>query len=346
VVERVRGEDETVAAINFSDQARRSRGYSADSPLGRAALAALRAPSLLNTQPWRWRVHDDSAELWADRSRQLTSIDPDGRLLILSCGIALHHAAVALTILGHRPQISLWPDATRPDLLAVVRAGAKQRPSLTDQRAFQAMLARRTDRRPAPRDVCIPAYRLRQLRDAVERHGAHLHLLPSEQVPVLIVAATHAAAIETADPGVRGDLARWTHRRAGHHDGVTATSVVRQIPRRVPQREFLPNDDAGLEAGEGSDQTANYAILFSDGDQPVDWLTAGQALSALLIAATEHKIAVNPISNVIEVEPTRATLAGLLSGLGHPMIALRLGVAAETAPPPEPRRPPEEVIDS
>ncbi|MEV0842441.1 nitroreductase [Actinocatenispora sera] len=335
-----------MAAINFSDRAIRSRGYSADSPLGRAALAALRAPSLLNTQPWRWRVHDGSAELWADRSRQLTSIDPDGRLLILSCGIALHHAMVALTIIGHRPQVDVRPDATTPDLLAVVRAGAEQRPSFADQRAFQAMLARRTDRRPAPRDVCIPAYRLQQLRDAAERHGAHLHLLPPEQVPVLIVAATHAAAIETADPGVRGDLARWTHRPTGGGDGVTASSVVPQIPRRVPQREFLPNDDAGLDAGEGNDQTANYAILFSDGDEPADWLAAGQALSALLIAATEHRISVNPISNVVEVEPTRATLAGLLSQLGHPMIALRLSVAAATPPPPEPRRSPEEMIES
>jgi hypothetical protein len=334
-----------VATINFSDPASRNRGYSADSPLGRAALAALRAPSLLNTQPWRWRVHDDSAELWADRSRQLASIDPEGRLLLLSCGIALHHAMVALRVIGHRPQVEVWPDASMPDMLAVVRAGAEQRPSFAEQRAFQAMLARRTDRRPAPRDVCIPAYRLRQLREAAERHGAHLHLVPPEQVPVLIVAATHAAAIETADPGVRRDLARWTHRPAGGGDGVTATSVVPQIPRRVPQREFLPNDDAGLDAGDGSDQTANYAILFSDGDRPADWLGAGEALSALLIAATEHRISVTPISNVIEVEPTRATLAGLLSRIGHPMIALRLSVAAATPPPPEPRRSPEEVID-
>ncbi|BCJ39285.1 NAD(P)H nitroreductase [Actinocatenispora thailandica] len=333
-------------AINVSATTSRSRECSANGPLERAALAALRAPSLLNTQPWRWRVRDDSAELSADRSRQLTSIDPDGRLLILSCGIALHHATVALAAMGHRPRLTVWPDATAPDLLAVLRTGGPRQPTFADQRAFQAMMARRTDRRPSSPDVCIPGYRLEQLRDEVERHGAHLHLLRPDQVPVLIVAAAHAARIETADPRVRNDLARWTHRPAGHRDGVTAGTVVPQIPRRVPQREFLPNDDAGLAAGDGDDQSANYAILFGDGDEPADWLAAGQALSALLIAATERKISVNPISNVVEVEPTRATLAGLLCQLGHPMIALRLGVAAATPPPPEPRRPPAEVIDT
>jgi hypothetical protein len=31
-----------------------------------AVAAALRAPSLLNSQPWRWRLAGDAAELWAD----------------------------------------------------------------------------------------------------------------------------------------------------------------------------------------------------------------------------------------------------------------------------------------
>jgi hypothetical protein len=54
--------------------------------LRQAAEEAGRAPSILNTQPWRWRVRDDVLEPHADRTRQVTSIDPEGRLLTLSCG--------------------------------------------------------------------------------------------------------------------------------------------------------------------------------------------------------------------------------------------------------------------
>jgi hypothetical protein len=60
--------------------------------LHRAAERAVLAPSTLNTQPWRWRVHASRLELFADLDRQVTSIDPQRRLLTISCGAALHHA--------------------------------------------------------------------------------------------------------------------------------------------------------------------------------------------------------------------------------------------------------------
>ncbi|MER7277265.1 hypothetical protein ABT369_22745 [Dactylosporangium sp. NPDC000244] len=83
-----------------------------------ASVAALRAPSILNSQPWRWRLAGDHAELWADRSRQLTGLDPDGRLLMLSCGAALHHAVVTLHAAGYEAAVDRLPDTDRPDLVA------------------------------------------------------------------------------------------------------------------------------------------------------------------------------------------------------------------------------------
>ena len=42
---------------------------------------AARAPSLHNTQPWRFKVSQDALELYADTKRQLR-VDPDGRELL------------------------------------------------------------------------------------------------------------------------------------------------------------------------------------------------------------------------------------------------------------------------
>src|SRR5436305_2280585 len=70
--------------------------------LRRAAIDAGSAPSVHNTQPWRWRTRSAALELWADRGRQLRVSDPDGRMLTLSCGAALHHAVVALAVQGLR----------------------------------------------------------------------------------------------------------------------------------------------------------------------------------------------------------------------------------------------------
>jgi hypothetical protein len=68
--------------------------------LAEAAEVAGYAPSVHNTQPWRWRVTGDRMNLLADRDRQPSVADPQVRLLNISCGAALHHATVALAAEG------------------------------------------------------------------------------------------------------------------------------------------------------------------------------------------------------------------------------------------------------
>ena len=81
-------------------------------------------------------------------------------------------------------------------------------------------------------------------------------------------------------------------------------------------------------------------------DTPTTWLTAGEALSAVLLAAVAADLSVSPMSDVVEVPASRHLLSGILAGIGHPLIALRIGVAEPTRGlPPVPRRPAESVIE-
>src|SRR5271165_1434657 len=54
--------------------------------LANVVAIAARAPSVHNTQPWKFRVTGDVIELRADPDRILPQIDPVGRELIVSCG--------------------------------------------------------------------------------------------------------------------------------------------------------------------------------------------------------------------------------------------------------------------
>jgi len=40
---------------------------------------ATRAPSIHNTQPWRFAIHADTIELWTDPARGLKVLDPTGK---------------------------------------------------------------------------------------------------------------------------------------------------------------------------------------------------------------------------------------------------------------------------
>ena len=78
--------------------------------LRNAAARATLAPSIHNTQPWRFRLGRHSLEMLADPDRQLRVIDPGGRQLMISCGCALFNARVG----GRQPPRAAGRTVPRP----------------------------------------------------------------------------------------------------------------------------------------------------------------------------------------------------------------------------------------
>ncbi|MFI9638992.1 Acg family FMN-binding oxidoreductase [Micromonospora sp. NPDC051925] len=309
-----------------------------------AAELSRYAPSVFNTQPWRWRVTPERLELRADPERQLATTDPDGRLLTLSCGAALHHARMALAAAGWRVDVDRLPDPDAPELLARLRATGPGGLDLAAARLTDVIPSRRTDRR-AYGDRPVPGELLTGLRAAVEAEGAHLHLVRADQMPMLAVSTGRAADAELADPAYRAELHHWTHRPAGSGDGVPPTTAVRPAPRRVPLRDYAPGDAAGLAAGTDFDRGAAYVLLFGDRDDPTGWLRGGEALSALLLTATAAGLATAPISDTIELAWPRRMMRELLADVGEPYLVVRVGWGPPAEElPAAPRRPAAEVI--
>jgi hypothetical protein len=310
-----------------------------------AAEAALCAPSIFNTQPWRWRVTADSLELFADPDRQLPVVDPEHMMTTLSCGVALHHARVALDAEGRSHEVELLPDRAGSQLLARIRITGSHRPDPADVRRYQTILIRRTDRRLFGEEP-VSDEAFDRLRDAAESEHAHLYRMRAEDVPGLAAAVSRAQTIEMADPEYRAELARWTNRPTGSDDGVPADTATAPMRRTVPVREFSTEGTGKLAAGSGTDRSATYAVLAGDVDEPAGWLRAGEALSAVLLTAVDQGLSVSPMSDVAEVPGTRALLRGVLAGIGYPFLALRIGVSdPTTAVPPTPRRDPGDAID-
>jgi nitroreductase len=304
--------------------------------LAEAARVAQRAPSVFNTQPWRWRVGRHTLDLLRDPARQLSVTDADARLLTLSCGAALHHARIALAAAGRRVTVTRFPDPAQPDLLARLDVDGREEPDPRARRLRGAVPRRRTDRRGFG-GTPLPDATLDTLREAALAEGCDLHVVRDEQVPVLAAAAAQAAAAELGDPGYRAQLGEWTNRPPGSGDGVPADTAAPPGPRPVPLRDFAPGSPRP-DAGAGADGGARYAILYGPGDDPPAWLRAGEALSAVLLTAVLAGVASAPMSDVLEVDGPRLLVRRMLPG-GRPYLVLRLGlpVAAGT-PPLAPRR--------
>jgi hypothetical protein len=315
-----------------------------------AAEAALRAPSIFNTQPWRWYVTADGLELAADPRRQLVVVDPEHMMSTLSCGIGLHHARTALNAAGHSHVVDRLPDPARPDLLARIRITGTHTPDPVDVRRYEASQIRHTDRRPFEGEA-LPDPVFDRLRAAAEVEHGYLYRMRPDDVPALAAAVSRAQRIEMADPDYRAELTRWTNRPAGSGDGVPADTVPPATPRTVPVREFtITGTETGYSieplAEEGTDRAATYLVLAGESDDQLEWLRAGEALSAVWLSAVIEGLSLSPMSDVAEVPSTRALLRGVLAGIGYPFLVLRIGKIspAEPAEPQAPRRDPGEAI--
>jgi hypothetical protein len=69
---------------------------------------AILAPSIRNTQPWAFKIlSNNTIELYADNSRALTVVDPDGRQLIISCGATLGYLQITINHFGYKYKTEL-----------------------------------------------------------------------------------------------------------------------------------------------------------------------------------------------------------------------------------------------
>ena len=268
-------------------------------------------------------------ELTADRTRALSTTDPDGRLLLLSCGTALHHARIALAAAGWQRTVDALPDPAAgpagPDHLT-----GNEPADPGDPAAGRGDRRRRTDRR-AFGDRPVTDAELTRLRRRSRPRARTCTWCGPTRSPMLADLRRAGGSAEPATRPTAPSCTSWTSRPAGSGDGVPPATAVRPALRRVPVRDFAPEGDAGLSAGRGHDQGAAYVVVFGPGDQPADLLRGGEALSALLLLATADGLATAPLSDAVEVEWPRHLLRGLLAGVGEPYLVVRLGYRSRRA---------------
>ncbi|MBI3688719.1 MAG: nitroreductase family protein [Actinobacteria bacterium] len=297
-----------------------------------ALLAAINlarlAPSLHNTQPWRWRVSGPVAELHSDPDRAVPIADPWGREMLLGCGATLQHARSVLAAAGWRVAVSRLPDPTEPDLVARLELVEPASPAAEEARLAEAIPHRHTDRRPYTARR-LPADVLQTLQQAAEQEHAHLLLVTEPDDRLDLAALTDLAnRIQIADEDYTAELVTWSGERTDSA-GIPAGLVPHlEAPRHtdVPVRDFEVSRPGQLPVTGTVDEEPAWCVLFTDSDTRLDHLRAGEAMARLLLTATDLGVASCPQSQAVEVPGARVLLeARLLAGLGHAQLVLRLG---------------------
>ncbi|MFD0688662.1 Acg family FMN-binding oxidoreductase [Actinomadura fibrosa] len=297
----------------------------------RAIEDAVWAPSVHNTQPWRFGVRGTRISLRADADRRLDVADPDGREMLISCGAALYTLRLSLRVLGYEPEVRLLPDPDRPHLLADVQMEPGKPAGEETERAYAQVRRRRSHRGGFAAEQPPPSL-LDAIRYEAEREGARLIRAIDVHVQGALAALTDAAEhIQRRTPAYAAEIARWAPAPGtSRTDGVQHAAYPSETPRTEPHfaaRDFARGRGWGIEptADGPASHPGVVMLLVTAADTPSDWLRAGQGLQRALLLAAQHDLAAAYHTQALQVPRLRDLIRTQFCGDGHPQLLLRLG---------------------
>jgi nitroreductase len=306
---------------------------------------AILAPSTHNTQPWTFTLDDDLIEVYLDRSRNLTHVDPDGREMAMSVGAAIEHLRLAMVCHLMEPEIQLLPDFSGQDLVARVKCQRDAAPTPADLRAFSQVGRRHTVRGEFERRA-IPADQLDAIRHSSIDTNAGVLVVDEgtlrERIVQMVKLGDEALLSEES---FRREVGSWIH-HGQRNEGLPAGTLGIDPIRAALAPFFVGSFDVGAAKAVVDEaqikQAPAVAIVCTRGDHVLDWLYAGMAIARLALNASAHGVRCSYYLQPIQIPAFRRELKAATQALGYPQILLRLGYAEEGEPTP--RRPLEDVL--
>jgi hypothetical protein len=311
-----------------------------------AVELACRAPSLHNSQPWRWVADGDVLHLFADPSRIGHYTDSTGREVILSCGAVLDHLRVAMAAAGWQAIIEKYPNPNDDEHLSSIEFRRMEFVSGAQRALAEAIRRRRTDRLPyaAPSDWEVFAAALRSV---IDNSGADLDVIDDDTRPALADATRMTEQLRQRDSSYQAELEWWTGYCDGQ-EGIPRSALVSESEAQCVDvaRDFPTSGDSSRRAELDRDHS-KILVLSTYDDSRGNVLRCGQVLSTVLLECTVAQLATCTLTHLIEIDASRQVVRRQIARIAEPQVLIRVGQAPpnEPPPPPTPRRPLADVLE-
>jgi hypothetical protein len=314
--------------------------------ISRAVELACRAPSLHNSQPWRFVATASVVDLFGDPHRVVRSTDSSGREAIISCGALLDHFRTAMAALGWNTSTDEFPNPNARQHLASIYFTPLEYVTQAWRDRADAISRRRTDRLPfgPPRDW-EPFEAM--LRNSPESDLVAVDVLADDARPHLREASRLTESLRRYDDFYHRELQWWTA-PFRESEGIPSNQLVSwsESDRVAVDRRF-PTGRVGDRRAATAEDQAKILVLSTPEDTGPAALHAGQALSKVLLECTMAGLATCCLTHITELEASRNIVRGLMARDAMPQVLIRVGTApdVEVAPPPTPRRPLFDVLE-
>ena len=314
-----------------------------------AVRLACRAPSLHNSQPWRWVLDSVALHLFADPDRVVRATDTSGREALMACGVVLDHFRVAMAAAGYTANVDRFPNPNNRFHVASIDFTPLDYVTDGHRKRANAILLRRTDRLPFGAPPDWDTFEA-ELRDTVDSDRVRIDIVPDELRPQLAEASQLTESLRLYDSSYHAELEWWTA-AFEVSEGIPHSSLISAAESdRVDVGRTFPVTHHRERRPEVSEDHAKVAVLSTYDDTPHSVLRCGELLSAVLLDATMAGLATCTLTHITEVPASRGIVAELIGHGGQeitPQVLIRVGRAPsiEDVPPPTPRRPLSDVFE-
>ncbi len=311
-----------------------------------AVYLACRAPSLHNSQPWRWLAEGDAVHLFIDPSRAPTHTDESGREALISCGAVLDHFRVAMAAAGWTANVDRFPNPNNLHHLASIDFSPMEFVTDAHRHRADAILLRRTDRLPfaAPSnwELFEP-----ELRSTVDDEAVRLDVIADELRPELAEASQLTESLRLYDSAYHAELTGWTadFELTG---GIPPSSLVSAAESdRVDVGRNFPVTQHPERRSEVGEDHSKIVVLSTFDVERDSVLRCGEMLSTVLLESTMAELATCTLTHITEVPASQEIVATLIGHAATPQVLIRVGQTPgiEEINPPTPRRPIDEVFE-
>lgn len=267
---------------------------------------AVLAPSLHNTQPWKFEVQDHQIRVFADFSRHLPVADSDARELYMSIGCAIENLLIAARHFNLSAHVAYFSDIE--DQLWVATLSFREHvgnSSLNDMELFYAIPLRHTNRQTyvnkplSERDIqslqaCVNESEIRfQLTDD---YGI------KESVNNLLISAD---ITQFADPDYRNELNNWiTQGEFGYRWLVARIGQLATTYQNSHRITTKPDADVVLNA-------PLLALMSTTTNDRLAQIHSGQVFERIALTATMLNIGIQPLSQILQVSDLKQELSAL-----------------------------------
>jgi hypothetical protein len=311
-----------------------------------AVQLACRAPSLHNSQPWRWVLDGHALQLFVDPNSAPVHTDETGRETLIGCGAVLDHFRVAMAAAGWKSNVDRFPNPNNLRHLASIDFSPMDFVTDGHRQRADAILLRRTDRLPFAAPPNWESVE-NQLRTTVRDDYVRLDVVPDELRQELAEASQLTDSMRLYDSSYHAELSDWTT-DFELSTGIPRSSLISAAESdRVDVGRHFPVTDNPERRPEIAEDHAKIVVLSTYEDAHRSMLRCGEMLSASLLDATMAQLVTCTLTHITEVPASRQILADLIGQSATPHVLIRMGrvPSTENVAPPTPRRPIEDVFE-